>query len=341
MMVQIDGSMGEGGGQVLRSSLALSMITGKPVTLQNIRAGRNKPGLLRQHLTALRAAATVSGAKVEGDTLHSKRVVFSPGKIRPGQYRFAVGTAGSASLVFQTILPALMVADGDSTVTVEGGTHNSKAPPFAFIEEAFLPLVRQMGPQVEATLIRPGFYPAGGGRFDVTIHPSSALKPLTLRDVGERQPLRAQALVSALPRGVGHREIMTLKEHLELEWRDTSITLVEEPRGPGNALHVFVTCACLTEVFTGFGERRKRAEEVAETLAKEVLAYLETDAPVGEHLADQLLLPLALAGSGQYRATPLSRHTTTNIAVIQKFLDVSIQVRQEEGPTGTVEVTVG
>ncbi|MEL6346544.1 MAG: RNA 3'-terminal phosphate cyclase, partial [Myxococcota bacterium] len=244
-------------------------------------------------------------------------------------------------LVLQTVLPALMLAGGDSVVSVEGGTHNSKAPPFAFLSQAFLPLIRKMGPQVSLELVRPGFYPAGGGRIEVSIQPATSLSPLSILEVGARQPLRAQALVSALPRGVGHREILTLRDHIDLEWSDTDIILIEQPRGPGNALHVFAPCETVTEVFTGFGERKKRAEEVAEEVAKEVLAYLEMDVPVGEHLADQLLLPMALAGGGRFRATPLSLHTTTNIEVIQTFLDVPFAVHPLKEEGGPVEVVVG
>lgn len=343
-MVRIDGSMGEGGGQVLRSSLALSMITQKPLLIENIRANRRpRTGLLRQHLTALRAAVEISGATVEGDSLKSGRVSFAPGAVKPGRYRFAVGTAGSALLVLQTILPALMLADGDSELTLEGGTHNSKAPPFEFLEATFLPLLRQMGPAVEVELIRPGFYPAGGGKLIARIHPAASLSPLELVEVGERKPLRVRGLVSSLPRGVAHREILTLKEHLPLEWQDTEIVEVKNSPGPGNSLHVYLECGCLTEVVTGFGERKMRAEDVAERVVEEVKAYLSHEVPVGEHLADQLLLPLALAGGGRFHATPLSLHTTTNVEVIQRFIDVpfSISPLREEEEGGAVEVCVG
>jgi RNA 3'-terminal phosphate cyclase (ATP) len=338
-MIRIDGAMGEGGGQVIRSSLSLSMLTGKPVLLENIRAGRDKPGLLRQHLTALRAAAEISGASVEGDELGANRVRFTPGKVRPGSYHFAVGTAGSAALVLQTILPALMLADAPSTVAVEGGTHNGKSPPFEFLAEAFLPLLARMGPKVELSLVRPGFYPAGGGRMIARIEPVKALTPIELLEVGERGPITASALVSSLPRSVGHREVVIIKEALGLTWQQVGVVMVEEPRGPGNAVYVRLPCASLTEVLTGFGQRRKSAEDVASELVEEVRAYLATDAPVGEHLADQLLLPMALAGGGRFRTGPLSLHTTTNILVIQRFIDVPIQTTAL--PDGMFEVKVG
>jgi RNA 3'-terminal phosphate cyclase (ATP) len=161
-MLTIDGSQSEGGGQVLRSSLALSLVTGRPFAIENIRAGRKKPGLLRQHLTAVLAAAEVSAAEVEGAALASRRLLFRPGRVRAGDYAFRVGTAGSATLVLQTVLPALLLAEGESTLTLEGGTHNPMAPPVDFLENAYLPLVNRLGPRVKVQLVRPGFYPAGG-----------------------------------------------------------------------------------------------------------------------------------------------------------------------------------
>ncbi|MCL4149905.1 UNVERIFIED_CONTAM: hypothetical protein GTU68_063692 [Idotea baltica] len=184
-ITHIDGSQGEGGGQIVRSSLALSLVTGKPVSIENIRAGRKKPGLMRQHLTALNAAIEVSDAVATGTEIGARSLSFQPGKVKPGEYAFSVGTAGSATLVLQTVLPALLTADGPSRIVVEGGTHNQWAPPFDFLQKAFLPLVNRMGPKVKATLERHGFYPAGGGRFVVEIEPSQYLTGFDLLERGE------------------------------------------------------------------------------------------------------------------------------------------------------------
>ncbi len=186
-MITIDGSQGEGGGQVLRTSLGLSLVTGKAFRIEKIRAGREKPGLLRQHLTAVRAAAQVGGAKVSGDEIGSRTLAFEPEQVRGGEYEFAVGTAGSATLVLQTVLPALIVAGGPSRLTLKGGTHNPWSPPFDFLQKAFLPLLERMGAKVTAELIRPGFYPAGGGEFTVEIQPvpGGRLQPLDLLERGE------------------------------------------------------------------------------------------------------------------------------------------------------------
>src|SRR5271154_16708 len=184
-MIHIDGSSGEGGGQILRSSLSLSLVTGTPFRIENIRAKRERGGLLRQHLTAVLAASEISSAQVEGATLGSKTLTFAPGMIRPGTYHFAVGTAGSGTLVLQTILPALMTASAASQLTIEGGTHNMHAPPFDFLQRTFLPIVNRLGPKITATLSRYGFYPAGGGCFSATIEPCERLAPIHLLARGE------------------------------------------------------------------------------------------------------------------------------------------------------------
>src|SRR5512136_2571133 len=179
-MITIDGSQGEGGGQILRTSLALSLVTGQPFRMERIRAKRQKPGLLKQHLTAVEAAKTVGCAEVTGAALGSQTLEFKPGPVTPGNYRFAVGTAGSATLVLQTVLPPLLVASGPSTLTLEGGTHNPFAPPFDFLARCFAPVVERMGPRIELKLHRPGFFPAGGGQFEAQITPVNRLKPIDL-----------------------------------------------------------------------------------------------------------------------------------------------------------------
>src|SRR5512141_1809539 len=202
-MITIDGSKGEGGGQILRTSLALSLVTGQPFRMERVRARRQKPGLLKQHLTAVEAAKTVGCAEVEGAALSSQTFEFRAGPVTPGNYRFAVGTAGSATLVLQTVLPALLAASGHSTLTLEGGTHNPMAPPFDFLAKCFIPLVHRMGPSVELDLQRHGFYPAGGGRFHARIEPVKKLSRLELLERGSIRARQARVLVSKLPEHVG------------------------------------------------------------------------------------------------------------------------------------------
>ena len=332
-MHTIDGSRGEGGGQILRTSLALSMITGTPVRITNIRARRAKPGLMRQHLTAVQAAAGVSKARVEGAAVGSREIVFTPSAVTPGDHSFSIGTAGSTTLILQTVLPALILASGPSRLILEGGTHNPMAPPFEFLDRAFLPLLRRMGPAVDVTLERAGFYPAGGGRLSVTVNPIVQLQGLDLLERGPLRNRRGTVLLANLPAHIADREMKKLAEltnwgatHLEVRHVDSA--------GPGNAVLLELESENVTEVFTAFGETGVSAEAVADKAVREMRSYLKTDVPVGEHLADQLLLPLALAGSGSYRTLPLSRHARTQMELIPEFLDVRIDVEAEENVRG-------
>jgi RNA 3'-terminal phosphate cyclase (ATP) len=337
-MITIDGSYGEGGGQVLRSSLALSLVTGRPFRIAKIRAGRRKSGLLRQHLTAVKAAGAVGCAAVRGAEMGSGELTFEPDGVRAGEYHFAVGTAGSATLVLQTVLPALITAEGPTRLVLEGGTHNPYAPPFDFLEKAFLPILSRMGPVVTAELERHGFYPAGGGRFVVEVAPVPALSRLDLMERGEILRQEAVALVSQLPRRVGDRELAALKD--KLSWDDGAFDVqqVANPRGPGNVLMVTVASEHVTEVFTGFGERGVLSEQVAGAVVKPVREYLASGVPVGRYLADQLLLPMALAGGGEFMTLPLSRHATTNIEILKQFLDVDITVTRVDRPRWHVKI---
>ncbi|MFL5349556.1 MAG: RNA 3'-terminal phosphate cyclase [Hyalangium sp.] len=336
-MVRIDGSKGEGGGQVLRTSLALSLVTGTPFQMVNIRAGRQKPGLLRQHLTAVKAAAEVGAAEVAGAELGSRELTFQPRALSAGNYFFAVGTAGSATLVLQTVLPALMVASGPSTLVLEGGTHNPLAPPFDFLEKAYLPLVRRMGPKVEAVLDRHGFFPAGGGKFRVKVEPAP-LKPLTLLERGAVKRRQATALIAQIPFDVAKRELATVEQ--ELKWKPHELRTEELKRsqGPGNVLWLEVESEHVTEVFTAFGERGVRAEEVAGNAVEKVKRYLDAEVPVGEHLCDQLLLLQALAKGGTFRTLPLDGHAQTQLETFKHFLDVKVDVREVSPEMREVEV---
>ncbi len=338
-MLTIDGSEGEGGGQILRTSLALSLVTGRRFRIVNIRAGRKKPGLLRQHLTAVKAAADVGRADVSGATIGSLDLSFTPQAPSSGRYQFAVGTAGSATLVLQTVLPALLTADGPTELTLEGGTHNPFAPPFDFLVESFLPMIGRMGPTVEARLDKPGFYPAGGGRFTVKIEPVARLEGFELPSRGRIRRQTAKVLLSKLPRHIAERELRVIESKLGWSSQCLSIEEVTTSPGPGNVVLIYVESSEVTEVFSAFGERRVRAETVAERAVEQVQRYLAADVGVGQHLADQLLLPLALAGSGAFNTTAPSPHTTTNIEVIHRFLDVKISSERINEAVWRISVT--
>jgi RNA 3'-terminal phosphate cyclase (ATP) len=338
-MLTIDGSMGEGGGQVLRSSLALSLLTSIPFRIVNIRAGRARPGLMRQHLVAVRAAADIGVAEVSGDDMGSGELSFRPKAVRPGAYTFAIGGAGSTTLVFQTVLYPLLAAGAPSTLRFEGGTHNPMAPPVDFLRAAFLPLLARMGAHVEVGFERHGFYPAGGGAWTATIEPAS-LSSLVLLDRGEVRSHRATALVSRIPNSVAARELDTLSR--TLGWERSSLAARSvEAHGPGNVLFATLENEHVTEVFTAFGERGVAAETVAQSLATEVQAYLDAGVPVGEHLADQLLLPMALGRGGAFRTTKPSQHTLTHVEILRTFLGTSVTITEESPAVFRVEVTPG
>ena len=326
-MLTIDGGQGEGGGQILRTALSLSMITGHPFTIENVRAGRRKPGLLRQHLTCVKAAEKISRAMVKGAHLGSGSLTFEPGKIRGGEYAFAIGSAGSTSLVFQTVLPALLQADAPSHITLSGGTHNSSSPPFDYLERAFLPLLARMGAVVSIELTKHGFYPAGGGQWQAHVTPGATLHPLTLEAAGELKLRRVIALVANIPYEVAEREIREAEKLLS--WpAETGEARTVKSDGPGNVVMIEIASEHVTEIFTGFGERGMSAETVAGHAVAEARKYLAANVPVGPHLADQLLLPLALAGAGSFVTSAPTEHTATNIAVIEKFLD--LEFRQDD-----------
>jgi RNA 3'-terminal phosphate cyclase (ATP) len=337
-MIEIDGSRGEGGGQVLRSALALSLVTGKPFRMVNIRAGRQRPGLMRQHLTAVLAASEVGKAQVTGAEVGSCALTFQPGAVRPGDYHFSVGTAGSTTLVFQTVFPALALAAGRSTMVLDGGTHNPFAPTFEFLERVYLPLVARMGPQCTATLERPGFYPAGGGRFRVEITPAPSFGRLELLERGEVRKRRAVALVALLPRTIGQREVETLQALLGWESSCCQVESVRDAVGPGNVVWAEVESEHVTELFTGFGEKRVPAERVAAALADEVAQYLAAGVPVGRHLADQLVLPMALGAGGAFRTFEPSGHTRTHIDLLQAFLGTLVEARHVESGAWRIDV---
>ncbi len=324
-MLTIDGSYGEGGGQILRTALSLSMITGEPFRIERIRAKRRKPGLLRQHLTCVRAAERIASAQVEGAEPGSIALTFVPQTILGGDYDFAIGSAGSTTLVFQTVLPALLKAHKPSRVTLSGGTHNPSAPTFDYIARAFLPLLHRMGASVEVKLHRHGFYPAGGGKWHALVQPSPTLAPLQLDEAGAVNARRVYADVANLPFDIAQREAAIATRLLS--WPDATATMRDtEADGFGNVLAIEIVHAHVTEIFTGFGSRDRSVENVAGETVREARDYIVAGVPVGSHLADQLLLPLALAGTGSFVTVAPTIHTRTNIEVIEKFLPVSFNV---------------
>jgi RNA 3'-terminal phosphate cyclase (ATP) len=262
---------------------------------------------------------------VGGASLGSLEIAFEPGQVKPGDYRFSVGSAGSATLVLQTILPALALAGGPSTVALEGGTHNPFAPPWDFLAGAFLPVFSRMGPEITSLLVRHGFYPAGGGSFKVAIDPVEKFSPVELFVRGPVGKRRARAIVANLPAAIARRELAVLAVRLDLTGDECSEERVSSP-GPGNVVLVEIGSEHVTEIFTGYGQKGVPAETVAERAADEAIRYLASGVPVGPYLADQLLVPAAIAGGGGFLTVEPSSHAITNIEAIGRFLDVEIRI---------------
>lgn len=321
-MIEIDGSEGEGGGQILRSALSLSICTEQPFRIENIRANREKPGLLRQHLTAVNAAAIISNAEVTGAEIGSRRLEFRPRKVIAGDYTFAIGTAGSCTLVLQTVLPPLLQANGPSSVRISGGTHNRACPPVDFLARSFLPLLRHMGAEVDFELVKYGFYPRGGGEISVKIQPCKSLTPISLVERGPRTDHYAEAYIAGIPMHVAQRELAIIGDMLN--WDESRLKLRGLPSesGPGNAVTITIVHEHVTEVFTGVGEKGVSAEVVAKRAIGEAKEYLSSSAAVGSHLADQLLIPMALGGVNCFSTLLPTQHFESNAKVIEFFTNV-------------------
>ncbi|MFW9080125.1 RNA 3'-terminal phosphate cyclase [Pseudomonas sp. P2757] len=334
-VIELDGAIG--GGQVLRSALSLSMVTGRAFRIKQIRAKRSRPGLLRQHLTAVMAAADVCGAKVEGAQLGSMQLNFEPGPIRGGEYQFAIGTAGSCTLVLQTLLPALLQAPHASRVRISGGTHNPLAPPADFLSNSWLPLLRRMGADVDLQLLRHGFVPAGGGEIEATVQPSQ-LQPLNLCERGVLLSQRASALTAGLAPTVAARELDRVARRLSMPAQNLIHVCLDAGRGPGNVLLLEYAFEHVSEIFSAFGQVSLRAETVADAAINQAADWLRSGTAVAEHLADQLLLPMVLAGGGSFTTPRLTEHLQSNIAVIERFMPVSIECREEGADRLRVEV---
>lgn len=338
-MIIIDGSEGEGGGQILRTALTLSLLTGQPFRVQNIRGKRKNPGLLRQHLTAVNASTVISGAKVRGAEINSRELVFEPKTVKGGEYEFSIGSAGSTTLVLQTILLPLLSASTPSSVVLNGGTHNPLAPPFDFIERTFLPLLRRLGASLTIKLERAGFYPAGGGRVKIEINPSIPLEKLNLLSPGNLKKRECRAVVAGLPGDIAKRELAKVKELLN--WEDEELRIIQLPRefGPGNVMFAELRFDEVTHTFTSFGERGVSAENVAVDIADQVKNFLKRDAAVECYLADQLLLPCIWAKGGTFTTDALTSHFQTNLALIKKFIEVDCLVENLSAESVLIKIS--
>jgi RNA 3'-phosphate cyclase len=344
-MIQIDGSIGEGGGQMLRTALSLAAITCQPVTLKNIRKGRSKPGLMAQHLKAVDAAAAISRASVEGATLGSTQLRFEPGEIRSGRYRFEIGTAGSTLLVLQTIFIPLSLASSASSVIIYGGTHVPWSPSFHYVDLLWLPTLRRMGFDAQLKLDLAGFYPQGDGRISGTIQPAATLRPLSLSQRGAGLRVGGISAVANLPASIAERQKRQAILRLEAIRTQTGLpsARIHTLRLPSKVKGTFLLLLAEFEksacCYSGLGELRKPAERVADEAVDPLIKFIESGGAVDQYLADQILLPLSLVqGESQFHTCQVTSHLLTNAEIMRAFLPVEIDIQGEPGSPGLVRV---
>ncbi|NOX61611.1 MAG: RNA 3'-terminal phosphate cyclase, partial [Chloroflexi bacterium] len=337
-MITIDGSQGEGGGQILRSSLTLSLLTGEALRIKRIRAGRKKPGLAAQHLAAVEAARRISDAQVEGAALGSTSLLFQPGSVRPGRYRFDIGTAGSTSLVLQTIFLPLALCPAPSQVTITGGTHVPWSPCFHYLQHVWLPALQELGFKAELHLVWAGFYPKGGGEVRAAIRPRRVSRTLKMTQRGALRGLWGLSAVANLPMSIAARQRKQVERRLKDRVPELRLEVESLPaRGKGTVVFLKALGDGVMAGFTGLGARGKPAERVADEAVDALDAFLATDAAIDPHLADQLLLPLAItAGVSCFSTSQITRHLLTHADVVRAFLPAEIEIEGELGEPGWV-----
>lgn len=339
-IIEIDGSFGEGGGQILRTALSLSCLTGRPFRICNIRKGRKKPGLMPQHLASVKAASELSQAEVRGAEVGSMELFFRPAEIRGGHYRFDIGTAGSACLVLQTMLPSLIFSGTNSTVTIMGGTHVPFSPSFNYVSEVFLPAIAKMGIDVRLEIENYGFYPSGGGLIRVEVSPVRKIIPLRVDKMGKIIEIRGYSCVANLPMSIAERQRDAFMKRIAPYGLPLNIELLSVP-SPGQGTFIFVKVISEDAIagFTSLGARGKRAETVGIEAADEVIRYLQTDSAFDPHLPDQIALYLAICKEGSIITTSsITEHLVTNLWVIGKFIEFEYSIIGDKGRPGMIRV---
>jgi RNA 3'-terminal phosphate cyclase (ATP) len=339
--IEIDGSFGEGGGQILRTALSLSCITGTALRLVNIRRGRKRPGLMPQHVTCVNAAALISGAEVSGNERGSSELMFVPGRFKPGNYTFDIQTAGSSSLVFQALLLPLISADKPSNITIKGGTHVPFSPTYQYISEVFLPMLKRIGVEVESVIRRYGFYPKGGGEVSFMIYPSKTIESLQLIEKGGLLSLRGCSAVSCLPPAIAERQKKSAEGNLPAEG---AVIKVKDVPSYGAGTFVFLKSE-YEHVLAGFsslGEKGKPAEKVGKEAAGQCMEFHNAPGCLDPWLADQIVLYLSLAREhSSFITTRISQHLLTNLWVIEKFLKLRYEIEGDPGGPGKVKLMPG
>jgi len=339
-MIIVDGSIGEGGGQILRTCLSLSLITGQAFHISNIRSGRPRPGLRAQHLKAVEVAAKIGKAEVDGVQLNSTSIFFTPKMIQPGRYQCDIGTAGSTSLVLQTIFLPLSMGDTASSISISGGTHVPWSPSFDFMVQQWLWYLKKIGFNISLKLELAGFYPQGGGLIHASIRPTNSISPLNLTQRGKLLQIRGISAVANLDRRIAERQRNQVLRRLGDKFPLSDIRINKLPsKFKGTTICLICEFEHSQSCYFALGELGKPAEKVADEVADSVEHFLSTDANVDQFLADQILLPLALATSrSTFSIAKITHHLITNSEVIQEFLPVKIQISGETGSPGMVSV---
>ncbi|MGB2696908.1 MAG: RNA 3'-terminal phosphate cyclase [Candidatus Zixiibacteriota bacterium] len=342
MTIVIDGSHGEGGGQILRTTLSLAAVLKREVEIHNIRKGRKVPGLQPQHLTCVNACKEITDAEVEGNNLQSILLRFSPKNIKGGDFLFDVarikGSAGSVSLVLQSILLPLLLAEKSTEVEIKGGTHVSWSPAFTYLQQVFLPTIKKIGCKVEGEIKKWGWYPKGGGKVSFSINTVEKLLPLNLLERGKLLKLSGVSAVSNLPIHIAKRQRDQAYKVLREKKFSPEIELVEAPSiGKGTFFFILAEFEHSLAGFSSLGAIGKRAETVADEACQEFLEFMQIDAALEKYLADQLIPYLSLTGEkSSFTVSSVSQHLLTNIWVVKNFLPVRIEVEGKEGEKGKI-----
>jgi RNA 3'-terminal phosphate cyclase (ATP) len=343
-MIEIDGSHGEGGGQILRTALSLSCLSGKPFRIVNIRKGRKRPGLAPQHLASVRAASEISGAEVSGDRQGSVELVFSPSEVRGGDYSLDVGTAGATLLVLQTIAPPLLFAREKSTITIRGGTHVPFSPSFHYTAFVLLPVLRRLGLNVSLDIETYGFYPRGGGKIRAGILPTDGVLPLRIAERGKVLAVTGWSGVGNLPLSIAMRQRDAAIRAIRSRLRDVTfpidIEVLSVPvTGQGTFLFLSVETDHAIAGFASLGERGKRAEAVGEEAATALAAHILSGEALDPHLPDQLAIYHAMCGKGSsFTTSRVTEHLVTNLWTIGQFREFRYSLEGDVGKPGTVRI---
>ncbi len=342
-MIVIDGSYGEGGGQILRTALSISCITGKPFRIFNIRKGREKPGLMPQHLASIMAAREISDADIEGAFIGSTELIFSPRRIKAGEYSFNIGTAGSTILLLQTLIPPLIFAGDLSRILIKGGTHVPFSPIYDYTEKVFAEFLNMLGIRISLRIRSYGFYPKGGGSIEAEIYPVESILPIEILEKGRLKRIGGCSSVANLPISIAERQRTSAIKYMKERLGDEVPIHLETMNVPSPSEGTFLFLKCEFDLsiagFSSLGRRGKSAEKVGEEAASGLISFLRTDGAIDPHLADQIVLYLSMASApSRFTVSSITDHLLTNLYTIRHFFKIRYSVNGEKGGVGLIEI---